>query len=197
MRLLITGCGRSGTKWMADCLKHVGVECGHEVVWNENRYNRDMDWVAESSAYAAPYTEALKASEDDLHIVHLVRNPLHFIESAVWRGGVLKRSRYAARWIPELTRIRDKVKQAAYYWVKWNKLVHAHETVRIEDVDPELVHALADKVKYCIRPIDLPPPSNVSDRPRERRMVGWNQVENVPDIVRLATRCGYLPEERR
>lgn len=195
MKLLITGCGRSGTKWMADCLQAAGVDCGHEIVWNE-RYNRYLDWIAESSAYAAPYTRAFKDTlMKEVYTVHLVRHPLHMIESAVWRGGVLKRSKYAARWIPELERFRDKVKQAAYYWVAWNKLVYSQEWIRVEDVNEGIVRDLAARVSLEPDYLpSLPEPSNVSDRSRERRMVGWNQVDMVPDLMRLATQYGYLPE---
>lgn len=75
-KILITGCGRSGTGFVADCLNQSGISCGHEEKISANR--KDYSFSAESSWFAAPYISEI----DELtHIVHVVRKPTDVINS--------------------------------------------------------------------------------------------------------------------
>ena len=70
MRLLVTGCGRSGTKWLAHSLTVAGVPTGHEDAFSVARHG-EGDWTSEVSWLAAPYTPMRGT-----HVVHLVRHPI-------------------------------------------------------------------------------------------------------------------------
>lgn len=185
MRLLVTGSGRSGTTWTAAALRAAGVDCSHERVFTSRGMSAD-DWLAESSAGAAPFTPM-----DDTYVVRLVRHPLKVIASAVHRGGVLSRSDFAARYVPELRGISDLAEQAAVYWVRWNDLVVADETLRLEDATKYEIIRIAAAAGYDTRSdFVLPPRLNASKG--RLKPVAWEQVEHVPGLVSKAEQWGYL-----
>lgn len=82
---LITGCGHSGTGYAAKLLTSVGIPCGHEAYEagiDEINLSRcpderppvaDSNWRAWQNIHLDVYSEA--------KIIHLVRNPLHFVRS--------------------------------------------------------------------------------------------------------------------
>lgn len=71
-RFLITGCGRSGTRFISETLTASGVPCGHEAVftptgmrpWNESR--GESSWFA---AARLPYVP------ERVPVIHVVRHP--------------------------------------------------------------------------------------------------------------------------
>lgn len=78
-RFIVTGCGRSGTKWAAQALTAAGLPCGHEIVFHP-RVRRPMwsRWVpGEASWLAVPYLGRLGG----VTVVHQVRHPLDVIRS--------------------------------------------------------------------------------------------------------------------
>jgi hypothetical protein len=73
IELLISGCGRSGTGYMASLLNASGVKCGHEDVFTAFGVMENQDqYVADSSWFAVPYVGDLARSTK---VIHLVRNP--------------------------------------------------------------------------------------------------------------------------
>lgn len=103
-RFLITGCGRSGTKYTARLLSAAGVPCGHEVACGPTGFVGFGDATGESSWFAGGYLDQLP---DDVVIVHQVRHPEATVRSfhriglfdhryspnplfdlRVWRGGL-------------------------------------------------------------------------------------------------------------
>src|SRR5689334_5762287 len=82
-RVLITGCARSGTGYLAALLTELGLECGHERVFAPRTVRGSTptwpDGVrAESSWLAAPYLAHLPKGTA---VVHLVRHPLAVMRS--------------------------------------------------------------------------------------------------------------------
>lgn len=79
MKFIITGCGRSGTNYVASRLNSAGVNCGHENVFTVNGPVLDASYYdGDSSWFAAPY---LGNVFPDACVLHVVRNPLKVIES--------------------------------------------------------------------------------------------------------------------
>ena len=177
---------------MAAALRSAGIDCGHERAFsvgfgNPPRMDLDGNWQAESSSYAAPLTPLA-----DTYVVRLVRDPLKVIAKGRQRGGPkLETRRYIVRWLPELRSIREPMMFTALYWVLWNRLVVADETLRLEDIDAETVVRLARLVDPdARRPDVLPQPLNVSRvRPRPVR---WADVRDTPGLTEAATEWGYL-----
>jgi hypothetical protein len=184
LRLLITGAGRSGTRWAAAAVTAAGVPCGHEQAFTPERQTEG--WVAESSWLAAPHTPM-----PGTYVVHLVRHPLAVIASLTARGFVRpnRYGNYAARHIPGLAAITDPVERCATYWVAWNQLVVSDETMRVEDVTPADVHRWAAMVNPAAGAPALPAPTHQSKQQPPR--VTWEQVAEVDGLVDLAQEVGY------
>jgi hypothetical protein len=103
LKYLVTGCGRSGTVYMAKLLTSLGVPCGHETIFDFDGIERALeriagsiplklsetslrakeDWVdvntivADASYMAAPYLDFFP----DATIIHVVRHPVKVINS--------------------------------------------------------------------------------------------------------------------
>jgi len=105
LKYIVTGTGRCGTVYMARVLTSLGVPCGHESIFNQDKpeiierrvsgeYNPTMsecagnhgwihlkDLVADSSYMAVPYLN--KFNLQDVPVIHVVRHPLLVISSFV------------------------------------------------------------------------------------------------------------------
>lgn len=79
MRFLVTGCGRSGTNYVADRLCQSGVKCGHESVYSvEGPLGvRADEYQGDSSWFAAPFLN----DANGIKVFHIVREPRSVIES--------------------------------------------------------------------------------------------------------------------
>lgn len=85
---LVTGCGRSGTGYIADLCNFNDIKCGHEAIFTPNKINEwDETLIGESSWYAAPF---LDSRFKDIPILHIVRNPVNVINS-FYRLGLFSR----------------------------------------------------------------------------------------------------------
>lgn len=107
LKIISTGTGRCGTTYMAKLITSLGINCGHESIFDysndeiiKNRLNnkklrtlskvsqiKERNWVspesieAESSYMAAPHLDWPEL--DETKIIHIVRNPLEVIRSFV------------------------------------------------------------------------------------------------------------------
>lgn len=191
MRLLVTGCARSGTGWLAACLTAAGVDCGHEAVYGLSG-PLDGGWRAEASWLAAPHRPPAGT-----HVVHLVRHPLQVIRSNAERGlfGPPEPNawgEYAIRHAPAIAGGSTRLARAAVYWTAWNRLVNGDEMVRVEDVTAATVTRLA-RVVDRTAPGVARLPERVNRQ--EAGLVGppptWETVAGIPGLVDLAARYGY------
>lgn len=195
MRLLVTGCGRSGTMWMAAALSSAGIDCGHERAFTPGYPDRPArwgtgQWTAEVSGHAAPFTPL-----PDTYVVRLVRHPIAVVTSVIHRR---KRSRFGRdertrefieRHVPGLTTIEDPIERAGTYWVRWNRLVAADETLRLEDVDRQTVARLARIIDERASVTTLPPRQNRTRRAKQP--VRWQDIERIPGLTDAMLEYGY------
>lgn len=192
-RVLVTGAGRSGTHWVAQCLRETGIAATHEQAFTPHRHG-DAFWEAEVSWPAAAY---LPVAGNDVRVVHLVRNPLFVVASLVARGTFADTpttwGKWAADTCPEIAMGSTTMERAALYWVAWNRMVHGHAdlTLRIDRIDPNHITMMARTVDPSARPsLVLPPRVDATDPPPQAP--SWEEVEYVPGLVGLAERYGYL-----
>lgn len=83
---VVTGCGRSGTGYVAALLSAAGRSCGHEAI-----FRPDTEWVpttfrapaGDASWLAAPFVLRLPRGSV---VVHLVRDPLEVVRSHLGIG---------------------------------------------------------------------------------------------------------------
>lgn len=164
MRLIVTGCGRSGTQWTAAFLQRVGLRGMHESAFSV-AVERDGPLTAEEiggrwgaerdfdcSWLAAPM---LRNLPDDFVVWHQFRNP--FKVARCWASNNLLHSderstAYVRRHLPA-ARHGDRWQRAASYVVGWNELVresfltepdrvHRYHPWRIEDASADSLHWL-------------------------------------------------------
>jgi len=83
-KFIITGCGRSGTGYMAEKLNAAGLKCGHESVFRVDGSVKWYDYDCDSSWFAAPH---IKNLPKDILIIHIVRNPI-FVAKSFHRIGL-------------------------------------------------------------------------------------------------------------
>ena len=193
MRLLVTGAGRSGTRWLTFALRSCGISARHEVAYSIDRHG-EGDWQCELSWLAAPYTPV------DAWTVHMVRHPLAQIASrAAWgsfepgppvgRYDPRVKGRWAIDTCPEIAEGATPIERAAIHWVRWNEYVDGvHEILRLEDVTASEVSRLARLVNPDAHPPTLPPRNNQSQRPSH---ITWADVDHIDGLIELAVRFGY------
>jgi hypothetical protein len=79
LELVITGCGRSGTGFMASLLNASGIRTGHEDIYTAfGRRENTQGLQAESSWFAVPHLGELAPGT---RIIHIVRNPRRVFDS--------------------------------------------------------------------------------------------------------------------
>lgn len=129
--LLITGCGRSATGYMADFLKASGLKVKHEQMDEDG----SVSWLMAATVNKAPWGPLSKHYTFN-HIFHQVRNPVKVIQSyynvppgATWQ--------WISSVIPEIQKKDSPLTKCAKYWVYWNLMAEskAEWTYRIEDFD--------------------------------------------------------------
>jgi hypothetical protein len=149
---LITGCGRSGTSYLADVLNVSGASCGHEAAYDVFGQHHSSHRF-ESSWYAAPFLDQLPPRTP---IVHLVRDPVRVIQSFHRLGLLSKRpfrhvtygrtGFHPKAWMLYRRQVRDRwhfvlehrrflerhlavwsehdeVQRLVTYWFRWNQMV--------------------------------------------------------------------------
>ncbi|WP_108446320.1 tetratricopeptide repeat protein [Halomonas denitrificans] len=135
--VVVTGCGRSGTKAMASMLSSSGMKIGHEEIFNwklsdvpvhelhQHVDNMTIDEVVEgeSSWMIVPFIDKLPV---ETKIVYLLRDPLKVIKSFYDFGAMAEVSyspsiRLAQSLLPEMT-TNDELYNSVAYCLGWNRL---------------------------------------------------------------------------
>src|SRR6266536_2441135 len=124
---VITGTPRSGTSYIARILSYLGIECGHELVFNpwnfryqEMRSNGKL-W-GESSWMAVPFLENIPSTTK---VFHIVRNPIKTINSIIGTGHIHWPTDYRTFlalhcWGDENYWPSDVPAAAQEFWMMWN-----------------------------------------------------------------------------
>ena len=208
MRVLVTGCGRSGTQHTAKLLAWLGISTGHEKVckhdsfdlgdkWNEVTEARWGSRQAESSWWAVPVLNWLPS---DVAVWHQLRHPLKVI--TCWSQHRLLTSegdvhRFVSSALPNLgpSGCGDDVERSALYWLEWNRMAaawgqrHPDRYVRyqIEKLNSEHLrqwlqsHLSVDLLESKIEKVmAMIPPGVGSCHHDPSKDVTWEQVEALP-----------------
>lgn len=124
LRYVVTGCGHSGTGYMARLLQSAGLNCGHEVIFRANYIDvhaaRRLD--AASSWAAVPFLGHPVCAE--AQIILAVRHPLAVIRSTVHAHTDHENNRWAASFLngmPDLTE-PPSIEWACAYYLGWHRL---------------------------------------------------------------------------
>jgi hypothetical protein len=129
MKIIITGCGRSGTAYMSQLFNNMGLECKHENHFNPKNLNNNYTILDchESSWLAAPHL--LKMSPVRYSILHIVREPFKQINSLKARFFFEVPSEYNgfAMELLSLFYSGSFIEKYIKYYIYWNKLVEIVE----------------------------------------------------------------------
>jgi hypothetical protein len=211
LKLIITGCGRSGTKYISGLLTKAGVLCGHEVVFSEQmartgQFQERPDGMhAEASWLAAGVIDRL---DESVKIVHQVRNPVRVIRSMSGVRSFIRHSDFCTFIYGKLGGLKKSkvVKRDDRYldmcmefWVRWNKLAEdaSYRTFRVEDVNLELASELCNHVRETkaedvyLALEQTPTTTNTRDRDES---VTWGSLpsgEYKDKLFDVAVRYGY------
>jgi len=137
-RLLVTGCGRSGTTYVSLLLRRCRLHVPHE-----RKIGRDgiASWLFGAEASVVPWGPTPAGFRFE-HVVQLVRDPLKSIPSiATFRQSAWD---YIGRHVP-CDPSRPMLARAAAYWLHWNALIEKRATIRLrtEDLPAALPHVCA------------------------------------------------------
>lgn len=144
-RFVITGCSRSGTRYMSVLLTDIGCECHHDNTFLHPlsfNFKWKMPPYGGASWYIAPKLSKLPK---DTIIFHQIRNPLKFIRSRMEKG------RVSFYWVRKFMRKpQHSINFYAKLWIKWNKMVEkkANLSYRIEDLSINLLTKILDLIEF-------------------------------------------------
>lgn len=79
MKFVITGLPRSGTKYVSEVCKSIGINCGHEEIFTPLGISDTGALLGDASWMAVPYLEKLK--RDNITIIHLKRDIKKVVKS--------------------------------------------------------------------------------------------------------------------
>lgn len=214
-KLLITGCGRSGTFYAAEICRSLGLDIRHErPVLHHGSMGRHgaASWFMAVDDSNPPFGPGTAGYTFDL-VLHLVRHPLKVIASVA--QSILQKGLYSPEYIehhaPEtqlkfgersLEPRQQLLLRAARYWYHWNSLAQAKadETVQVERLVlalPRLCEALGFEYNPGVA-------DQISKNTNDRRhyvredpwIVEWREIEALhpslsTEIRGLAASYGY------
>jgi len=205
--LLITGCARSGTKYIAQVLRGCGLDVGHENVGKDGV----ASWVMVLTADSCPWGPTRK-NLSFTHIFHQVRHPLDVISSIYTTEGP-KSWGYITSHLPEISWNDPCIVRAAKYWYYWNLRAEAISefTYRIEEIEsvwPEFEKRLGRRLDPSVLTTtpknvnhrDLKPKRHNFDTNIDRAAFTWEDLQRELDPVlyrnirHLAQKYGYVLE---
>jgi hypothetical protein len=157
---IITGTPRSGTSYIAQVLSFIGLECGHESMFNpwEARYEQirsDARKWGDASWLAAPFLEKLPSSTK---VFHMVRHPIKTINSIIGTGQIDWPSDYRSFlahhcWGDSNYWPGDIPTATQEFWVKWNGIIEQSGRVtrrfQVEKIADVLHDVLTDIEPGC------------------------------------------------
>lgn len=189
--LLITGCARSGTTFIARVLRKSGLAVGHErdgafgvVSWSMGIDTTDRCWGPSSGLYQFK------------HIFHQVRHPLKAIAS--FHLANQRSWDYVYRHIPQINREDKMIVRCVKYWIYWNLKAEkrAEWTYRVEDIE----NALPEMGRRLGRDLDPAIAKETSKTVNQRDypiVITWKILSQTlkPELylklIKLAERYGY------
>lgn len=164
MKLLVTGCGRSGTQYFAAILNHLGIETSHERCFTHDKdplaefldVTQWEEWKkvsAECSWIAAPFVE--DHIPEDCFVVHLVRDPRKVVR-CWFTHNIIETSPVGAfvqKILPECIEGTPLDKAVAYVYL-WNHMLLQSDKVHMIHVEEINTDIIRDLFLECGFPFD-------------------------------------------
>lgn len=198
--LLIIGCARSGTTYIAHVLHKCGLEVLHERMGKEGA----SSWFMTIDTDTVPWGDIQPARNGTQfqHIFHQVRDPLKVI-SSVFSTETKECWDFIMLHIPQIHESDDHLLKCAKYWYYWNLKAEeqAEWTYRIEDLENEW--AEFQRRLGRVLPVEAltQVPTNTNTRPHAHDYT-WNELKAqlgskwYKKVRKLAQRYGYVVKKQ-
>lgn len=193
--LLITGCGRSGTKYITKVLQESGIGVVHEHGMGPQGC---VSWLMAAEVDWAPWGP-LSKNFSFKHIFHQVRDPIKVIQS-VYNFQPLVGWKWICRVIPQILITDNNITKSAKYWYYWNLMTErkAEWTYRVEDIDT-VYQQIGKKLgfKFPNKVPNISRKTNTKGKPKQ--VITWDFLKSNLDpnlfqkVHDLAVRYGYNP----
>lgn len=175
-RLLVTGCGRSGTKYIAFVCRRLGLDVRHEELGRDGI----ASWTMAVNTHRRPYGPSSTACSFT-HVFHQVREPLATIESATTFGPE------AWSFICSFTSCslgEPVLLRSARYWLTWNERAEqiAEWQYRVEDLRASFREFCSRLDVACDPAVLARVPTDVNTRRHGRRL---HLVEEALERARI------------
>lgn len=191
--LLVVGCARSGTAYIAEVLKTSGINVGHERM--------DQDGVSSWALAANPPFKKRRVDPRKYHFAHTfhqVRHPLKTISSVYFEQDRHSWN-YIMDFVPEIKLQDSHLVKCAKYWYYWNLMAEkmAEWTYRVEDID-KVWDEFGTRIGKGLSPNALEhTQKTVNKRESKKYDFTWEDLSSEldPDLLenikKLARRYGY------
>ena len=194
-KLLITGCGRSGTEYIATVLQKLGIDTPHEHMGKDGVV--DWSFASNKESGIAGFT-----ANDFEIVLHQVREPMCVMRSAFTLSK--KSWQFIFRNSP-VNACDHPIVQVGQYWYYWNKQAEnlSQWTYRVEDL-LEIFSKFCEKVQVVSNKSILQTvPTDINSRckftgtrHKHYRVFSWNELYNqdphlTENIFVLAEHYGY------
>lgn len=192
--LLVIGCARSGTGYIATLLKQAGFPIDHERVGK----NGLSAWTMTVPVDKVPWGPRNPNSFCFTHIFHQVRHPLKVISSAYTSEPKIS-WQYIIDHVPEITWEDPHLVKCAKYWYYWNLMAaeRAEWSYRVEEI-ANVLDEFERRLEITLDRTALDRvPKNVNTRLGGRKHFTWNDLrlaldpELFENIQLLAEFYGY------
>lgn len=149
MSFLVTGCGRSGTKWASRALTDLGLPCPHEGNWTHRGAKGAPD-ETDSSWCAIPFLPTIPGS---VMLIRMIRDPVEVAASIAAErfltheppAGNELWGQFVARWRPDIWEDSDELGMAIRYAADWDTPIEQYPHQPLHTGDP---HSLAAAVAH-------------------------------------------------
>lgn len=184
MTFLVTGVGRSGSKFVAHALTTAGIPTGHERVYapqDIKRRRKPREYVGEVSWLAIPHLPV------DVPTIHATRHPLDVMTSLVHRPLRLDRP-WGAFFLQHFNPPTLEAKALAVWrFATFTRIAetHASLTVRVED-GPQAVQAIAEHAGFAWSDAQTQAVTRVStttNKHHHQPRLDWGDFPDGPELA--------------
>ena len=189
-KVLITGCARSGTKYITYILNELNFDVRHEFMGIDGI----VSWLLADNSERPPWGPKEYDYKDFDIILHQVRNPINTISSCFTLN---KRSMNYINKSLKIHNEKQLLEKLAIYWHKWNELAEAKSkwTYCIENIS--IVYPMFCKyLNVPIKEINFRTEMNTRKNNKKYTNILYEQIHQVDEslyhaLVNQAKRYGY------
>lgn len=165
MKLIVTGTGRCGTRYVSQVIQKAGLYCGHEERFSHHGEVTGSTLERDSSWMAAPYMHEHR----EAHRVLIWREPEQVIASFMGIGFFTQPSLYRSFHGRFIQPMGDAFQQACTHYVMWNHMAMQHADLIMKVTDLKWNKLLGSAYdEQCVHNALAAVPNDVNARKRAR-----------------------------